>query len=275
MQINLFSMLIGNFQRRRWRRTGSFVVATLGCSFACQSGLTQQNLFNVPSGTITRKDEVFLQEQMNLGRFGESNTTIDYGLGNNWEMGLNIFKVNLYPGNVNPLPGESNEDAFMLNLQKGFRPFETLIFELGTQHGISANNGTQKVDYLNFSWSVARWTPEESQFEGTLVSGMYYGNTNYLGVGNEFGWMVGIEYPLWREDLRFVADYISGTNSASVAVIGAQWTISEKKGWQISLGAQLPSPSSGNDYGAVFELTKFPPSFAKSKKEPLAIQSQL
>lgn len=227
------------------------------------STFAQQNLFNVPSGTITRKDEVFLQEQLNLGRFGESNTTIDYGLGNDWEAGLNIFKVNLYPGNSKPLPGESNEDAFMFNLQKGLRATEALVFEIGTQHGLSANNALQKVDYLNFTWSVARWTPEESSFKGTIVSGAYYGNKNFLGSGNEFGWMVGTEYPLWREDISLVADFISGTNSASVAVIGTQWTLSEKKGWQISLGAQLPSPHSGNDYGAVFELTKFPPSFSK------------
>lgn len=78
--------------------------------------------------------------------------------------------------------------------------------------------------------------------------------------------MAGIEYPLLGEELSFVADFISGTNRASVAVIGAQWTISQKTGWQISLGAQLPSPWSGNDYGAVFELTKFPPSFSKASK---------
>ncbi|MCY2984213.1 MAG: hypothetical protein NTY15_11355 [Planctomycetota bacterium] len=105
--------------------------------------------------------------------------------------------------------------------------------------------------------------PESSPFKGTIVSGLYYGNTNFLGAGNEVGWMTGIEYPIICEEFSFVADFISGTNSNSVAVIGAQWTFSEKKGWQVSLGAQLPSPGSGNDYGAVFELTKFPPSFGK------------
>lgn len=274
MQFSSYSVPKRNTQPRCWRWPGKFVFASIGWCLVCQTGLAQQNLFNVPSGTITRKDELFLQEQLNIGRFGESNTTIDYGLGNNWEIGLNIFKVNLYPGNVNPLPGESNEDAFMFNLQKGFRPFESLVFAIGTQNGISANNGTQKVDYLNFNWGLTRWTPTESRFEGTLISGVYYGNRNYLGPGNEFGWMAGIEYPLWREDLSFVADFISGNNSASVAVIGAQWTFSEKKGWQISLGAQLPSPLSSNDFGAVFELTKFPPLLAKSAKNPLGFQSQ-
>ena len=250
-----------------FRNVLRFALPAISFLLFSQSIRAQQNLFNVPSGTITRKDEVFLQEQMNLGRFGESNTTIDYGLGNDWEAGLNIFKVNLYPGNVKPLPGESNEDALLFNIQKGFRPFEELAIEIGTQHGLSANNGSQKVDYLNFTWSVSRWTPKESLFKGTIVSGVYYGNKNFLGEGNQIGWMTGIEVPLWREDLSFVADYISGTNSASVAVIGAQWTLSEKKGWQVSLGAQLPSPNSGNGYGAVFELTKFPPSFGKSHQE--------
>jgi hypothetical protein len=235
--------------------------------FILQTGWAQQNLFNVPSGTVTRKDEVFLQEQFNFSRIGQSNTTIDYGLGNNWEVGLNILKINLYPGNVVPLPGESDDDALLFNVQKGFRPFKTLTFEIGTQHGISANNAAKKVDYLNFTWGVSRWTPEDSGFKGTVVSGVYYGNTNFLGSGSDFGWMCGVEYPLWRDDVSLVADFISGTNNASVAVVGGQWTLSEKKGWQLSLGAQLPSPHSGNDYGAVFEITKFPPSFAKSSKE--------
>ena len=107
-----------------FRNVLRFALPAISFLLFSQSIRAQQNLFNVPSGTITRKDEVFLQEQMNLGRFGESNTTIDYGLGNDWEAGLNIFKVNLYPGNVKPLPGESNEDALLFNIQKGFRPFE-------------------------------------------------------------------------------------------------------------------------------------------------------
>ncbi len=250
------------FQFRK--KVPRLVFAIVGSFVFSQVGWAQQNLFNVPSGTVTRKDEVFLQQQMNIGRFGESNTTIDYGLGNDWEVGINIFKVNLYPGNLKPLPGESNEDAILVNIQKGFRPFETMKFEIGSQNGLSANNGAQKVDFLNFTWAVSRWTPESSSFKGTLVSGLYYGNTNFLGAGNEVGWMTGIEYPIFCEELSFVADFISGTNSSSVAVIGAQWTFSEKKGWQVSLGAQLPSPGSGNDYGAVFELTKIPPSFGKA-----------
>ena len=253
--------------KRTGYRFALHALSLLGSSIACQTGWTQQNLFNVPSGVVTRKNEVFFQEQLNLARFGESNTTLEYGLGNDWEVGLNIFRVNLYPGNLKPLLGESNEDAILLNIQKSFRPFEKVEVEIGTQNGMSANNGAQMVEYLNFTFGVTRWTPDENLFAGTLISGLYCGNTNYLGAGNQIGWMAGVEYPLWRDDLSFVADYISGTNSASVAVIGGQWTFSKKQGWQVSLGAQIPSPHSENFYGAVFELTKFPPVLAKAAKD--------
>ena len=234
----------------------------LACVFftLCSSASAQQNFFNVPSGTITQKHEIFLQEQVNLGRFGESNFTVDYGLGNDWEVGLNIFKVSLYPGSLSPQPGDANEDSLLMNIQRVFHPFEKFDFEIGTQNGISANNANRRSDFVDFTWGVSRWTPKESWFSGSFVAGPYYGNKNYLGSGNEFGYLLGVEVPVFDEKFAIVGDYLSGTNSASVGVIGFQWYLSRELGWQISLGGQLPAPGSGNDYGAVFELTKLPPS---------------
>lgn len=230
---------------------------------------SQQNLFNVPSATITDQHEVFFQEQLNLGAFGESNLTIDYGLGNNWEVGLNVFKVNLYPGVVAPRPGEANNDAVLVNLQKVFAIQDNLLIELGMQNGLSANNSQQQVDVLNFSWLVTRYTAPEPRW-GSYLIGVYHGTDSYLGRGNNMGYMLGTEIPLVGDDLSFVGDYISGDNGSSVAVLGLQWTVSRKHGWQISFGGQLPSPGSGNGYGAVFELTKYPPTFGRSPKAEIA-----
>jgi hypothetical protein len=58
------------------------------------SGFAQQNLFNVPSSEITQPGKVFVQQQFNFGGVGTSNTTIDYGLGNNLEVGINVFNPN-------------------------------------------------------------------------------------------------------------------------------------------------------------------------------------
>lgn len=54
----------------------------------------QQNLFNVPSGVVTPEGVVFFQQQFNLGRVaGTSNTSTAIGLGNGWEVGLNLLDV--------------------------------------------------------------------------------------------------------------------------------------------------------------------------------------
>jgi hypothetical protein len=51
-----------------------------------------------------------------------------------------------------------------------------------------------------------------------------------------------------------MGDFISGSSDISVAVLG--FVVFLPQHWQISLGAQIPSPNSQNDYGMVFELTK-------------------
>ena len=76
MHFCFYSAITEDTQRIRRRRIGRFVFVSLGWMILCQNALAQQNLFNIPSGTIKRKDEVFFQV--------------------------------------------------------GFRPFETLVFEIGT-----------------------------------------------------------------------------------------------------------------------------------------------
>ncbi|HNN01109.1 MAG TPA: hypothetical protein PKG67_11665, partial [Turneriella sp.] len=59
------------------------------------SAFAQQNLFNVPNGEITKPGHFFTQQQFNLTRSAlQSNSTLDYGLGDGWEAGLNLFFLN-------------------------------------------------------------------------------------------------------------------------------------------------------------------------------------
>jgi hypothetical protein len=66
--------------------------------------------------------------------------------------------------------------------------------------------------------------------------------------------MAGVEYPLIANKLHLMGDFISGNSDISVAVIGAVLFLPHQ--WQLSLGAQVPAPTSNNDYGLVFEITK-------------------
>ena len=99
----------------------------------------QQNLFNVPNGKITNMGEMFFQEQFNFSRpVGSSNTTFDFGLGKDFELGFNILDVNFYERGVpSSGPSQVNPDL-LLNGQKGFELVdEVWQIGIGTQMGFN------------------------------------------------------------------------------------------------------------------------------------------
>ncbi|MCM0606490.1 MAG: hypothetical protein KA715_10405 [Xanthomonadaceae bacterium] len=54
----------------------------------------QQNLFNVPSSVLTEKQELFIQEQINnYSDLMGSNLTATYGIGKDYEVGLNFLGI--------------------------------------------------------------------------------------------------------------------------------------------------------------------------------------
>lgn len=218
----------------------------------------QQNLFNVPVPETAEKYDIFFQQQLNVGlgaRLGTTYTTLDYGLPYNCEVGLNVFNVQLYPGGNPPQLGNADQAGLLVNGQKVFKPLERLNFGIGMQAGVSSTNATGSTDFLRYNWLTAMYEPGDGEF-GRYVVGMYVGNKPYLGNGNRVGYLLGCEIPLIRERLSFQADYISGTNNSSVAVVG--FVANVYRDWQFSLGVQLPSPGSPNATALVFELTHIP-----------------
>ena len=207
----------------------------------------QQNLFNVPSADITEKDQFFFQQQFNvfIGPLGTSNTTLDYGLGNGLEVGINLFNVDMQPTD-----GKFQNPHVLLNFQKGFTISEAYKVSFGTQTGITPPLYHSLIEIPSFSYIH---NAVDLKYWGKYYLGSYYVNTAYAGQ-NAFGLMTGIDYPLIENKLHLMGDLISGNTDISVAVLGAVLFLPYK--WQLSLGAQLPSPGSNNDYGMVFEITK-------------------
>ncbi|MDD2863198.1 MAG: hypothetical protein PHC99_00550 [Methylococcales bacterium] len=206
----------------------------------------QQNLFNVPSSDITENGTIFFQQQFNLGKSsGVSNTTFDYGLEDNLEIGLNIFNVDLYPTN------ELRNPFVLANFQKGFTINEHYKIGFGTQTGITPPIHNESIGIPSFSYFNNSLNLE---YLGHYYLGGYYANHAYAGAGDSFGIMAGVEYPLIEKKFHLQGDILTGNNDISVAVLG--FVIFLPKDWQLSFGAQVPSPTSNNDYGAVFEITK-------------------
>ena len=219
--------------------------------FVCHQSATpvraQQNLFNVPSVEITSKDKFFYQQQFNFGlSAGNSNTTLDYGLGNNFEIGINLFNTDLYTPN-----GQYQNPHLLINFQKAFDISDHYKVSFGTQSGFTPPIYRTKIEfpsfsYINNAFDLDKW--------GKFYLGGYYANQGYAGPGSSLGLMAGIDFPIMKGKAHLMGDWITGNNDIGVAVVGAVFFI--PKNWQVSFGAQLPSPESNNDYGMVFEITK-------------------
>lgn len=234
------------------RRLGVVLLVAMASVLAMQDAFAQQNLFNVPVPAVAAEDKIFFQQQLNVGTVGSSNTTLDYGLGNNFEIGMNVFNVPLYPAVVPLMPGDAARNGVLINMQKVFEPSDSWEIGIGMQEGVSATTSSQKTEYMGFEWAVIEYDTRNDR--GRYLAGVYLGNRMYTGSGNGVGWMLGCEYPLIPEKVHLLADWIGGTNQISVAVIGA--VVEFPRHWQLSAGAQLPSPGSHNAYGLVFELTR-------------------
>ena len=221
-------------------------MALIPCLLATGIAHAQQSLFNVPSSEITEKDHWFFQEQLNLGRSGVSNTTFDYGLGHEWEVGFNLFDVDVY----HPADEEPAATLPLFNLQKRFELRPGLALGIGAQIGAMSPGSHQDIrlanlDYINCPIQLGHW--------GTGFVGGYFANAAYTASRPGAGFMLGADIPIMEKKLHFMADYMHGTTAVGVGVVG--FVLYLPKGWQISAGAQLPAPGSHNDYGLVLEFT--------------------
>ena len=221
-------------------------VRLASCLVAGTAVHAQQSLFNVPSSDITEKDHWFFQEQLNLGPGGVSNTTVDYGIGHNWEVGFNLFDVDLY----HPATSEAVATLPLLNLQTRIDLAHGWALGIGSQVGPVSPRRLRDIqlanlDYINSPIRLGEW--------GTGFVGGYFANAAYTGSRPGAGFMLGADIPLLEKKLHFMADYMHGSTALGVGVVGFVFYL--PKGWQISAGAQLPAPGSHNDYGLVLEFT--------------------
>ncbi len=166
---------------------------------------------------------------------------------------MNILSVGLLP--EKGVQDDSNPPLFLFNAQKGFELSEDFKLGLGTQLGQTAPNRRVDVRLANFTYLTGVYVLPEDL--GKLYAGAYFANGAYRGGrGDPFGFLLGYDIPIIKERFSLVGDYISGRSGINVAVLGGVLPLSEN--WQLSLGAQLPSPHSHNTYGAVLELTYVP-----------------
>ncbi len=227
----------------------------LACFITLDAAVAQQNLFNVPSGQITAPGNLFFQQQFNVAsQLGQSSTTFDYGLGNSWEVGVNLTDVQLWNQQTSTRYFEQITPAVLCNVQKGFAVLEDRWkVGLGTQSGLGPNRAGSGIPFEQFAWITNSIQVDESAMLGRYFFGSYYANRAYGGGGDPVGGLLGAEIPIIQDRLYLQADCITGDRSISAAVFGCVALLPNE--WQVSIGLQAPTFRSDAPVAAVFEFT--------------------
>lgn len=218
--------------------------------------LAQQNLFNIPSGDITPKNEYFYQHQLNVynNKF-ESKGHFVYGLCKNFDVGINLTgKGAYYNPEWSALYNAAQQNGalfpFLLGtIQKQWQINSNLLLNVGSQMGfnISSRVSNKRLGFFHYGLAIFPFMKGKSR----IVSGAYFANKHYLGRGNHSGFMLGYELKLSKR-WYLMGDWISGNNDLSCAVLGLMFNAGKRT--QLCAGWQLPNRNSNKPQALVLEL---------------------
>lgn len=218
----------------------------------------QQNFINVPSSEVTEKHKIFFQQQLNFNELVQSNSTLDFGLGNGFEIGANVLGLNFSDKNRSFIKNDTNDkDPYnplvMLNGLKHFGISENISFSVGSQCGLNFrdNKRTTSAALVYGNFLIKNMVVKNSN----LVLGTYYNSLHYGGrFGNRFGAWVGAEVPV-KPYFHIMAESVFGTNALCYTSVGI--ILYPVRWMPLTLGMQIPN-TKNNAYSIVFELTIIP-----------------
>ena len=216
---------------------------------------SQQNLFNIPSGDITKEGKIFYQHQINLYETKlESKGHFVYGLGNGWDTGVNLVGKGAYFTDEWRL--NYNSDAsrgsvypnLMFTIQKQFSLSDEFDINFGTQIGVNLSNKLENKQLNNFNYGIITYHLNKGS---RVLGGIYHGNHMFLGKGNDTGLLLGYEIKLSKK-WYLMGDWISGRNNEGVAVLGGMYNVSKRV--QLCAGWLLPNKNNPKPNGVVLEV---------------------
>ncbi len=218
---------------------------------------SQQNFINVPSSEVTKKHKLFFQQQINFNELIQSNSTIDYGLGNGFEIGANVLGLNFSTNQNSFIHNDtSDKDPYnpliMINGLKSIEINHNIDFAFGTQMGLNFrdNKKTTKANLIYGNILVKNILVNNS----SIVIGSYYNSSHYGGKGNRVGIWLGTEIPATKK-IHFMAESVLGNNALSYTSLGI--ILYPKKHIPLTFGIQIPN-TKNNSYSFVFEFTFVP-----------------
>lgn len=255
-QVGLDLMAIESGKPSRFLYDMSRILA--GCLLLVASATAaQQNFINVPSGEVTKAGKFFFQQQLNFNEIIQSNTTLDYGLGKGFEIGLNVLGLNyVEKSNSLFLNDRNDRDPYdpllTVNGLKQFEVTENFLLAIGTQFGMNVDFDNRyrpaNLTYLNFRLQNVLGG------HSVFVAGPYFNSRHYGGAGNRVGGWLAAEVPL-AEKWHVMGESVVGDNAISYSSFGVIFF--PRPRIPLTLGVQIPN-TTDNAYALVFELTITP-----------------
>jgi hypothetical protein len=192
---------------------------------------------NLPDIDVSQVGQIGLAQELNFfSTTGVSNTAIDYGLPDGWDIGLGLFNAQFYSLS-------SNNSAFqpdvLFSLEKHWLVLSGQLI-IGTQSGIGITSATTNFlsfSYLEFQQHFAQWNIDADV-------GGYYANAAIAGF-NSGGFHLNLELPVVAK-LRLNSDYLSGSNALGATTIKLLYPIAND--WQLGFGVQIPNVYAGDRF---------------------------
>ncbi|GAB3903211.1 hypothetical protein GCM10028803_31250 [Larkinella knui] len=185
----------------------------------------QQTIFNVPSSDITPRHKVLAQQQVEMNSdLWRSTTTVDYGLGHNWEVGLNLYNLNYLPPRHTWMRNDTTTHVayaplLLLNAQRTFDLTESLHLGIGGQTGLDPVP-THRTAWVG--WGYANLGGDFADEHYKAVLGVYAGDRRYLADGPTVGAHVGFDAGIWYEKVHLLGDWASGSHDYGQLILGVE-----------------------------------------------------
>jgi hypothetical protein len=207
-------------------------------AFALHRVSAQQTYFNVPSSDIVEKHQVSIQQQVNISESLRSSTTFNYGIGREWEIGLNVYNLDYQPSGRRFVRNDSTlqepySPLFLLNSQKAFDITKNLEVAVGVQGGINLSP-TSRPQWVGYVYTHLAGSLHDEHYNWSF--GAYTANPRYTGEGQRIGFQAGFDAGIFYQKVHVLGDWISGLHGLGQLVLGAEVYLSRHLplaiGWQ-------------------------------------------
>ncbi len=237
----------------------SFILsmAILSAIFTAIPAVAQESYFNVPESDVAEKNKFTVQQQFNIQDFYRSLTTINYGLGKDWEIGANLLNLDYYPKSRSFQRNDSNTVSayaplLLLNSQKIFKLGHHFHIGLGGQAGLNLTPDKGQQQFVHYVYANLNKTFQDDHYK--LTAGLYNGHVRYLGGDQAVGFQAGFDAGIFYQKLHILGDWISGQHDVGQLGLGLEIYLS--KSLPLALGWQRSNQDGSS--GLIVQLTYSP-----------------